>query len=145
MFLISVNEERSRSGKWWNRGGAGAEWLLNAWSAEEKLLMLHSAHILCRTPPHKCGFLLMTVLLQDLTQSNSSLPVTKYTVTVCYTGKSSSIFHQFLKLSFDYVLARHLVAKIFFGPMPNLLADPWFKSYQLNLVIHNLTCPTVHS
>ncbi len=27
--------------------------------------------------------LLMTVLLQDLTQSNSSLPVTKDTVTVC--------------------------------------------------------------
>ncbi len=52
-------------------------------SAEGKLLMLDSAHILCRTPPHKCGFLLITVLLLDLTQNNSSLPVTKYTVTVC--------------------------------------------------------------
>ncbi len=28
-------------------------------------------------------------------------------------------------LSFDYVLARHLVAKHLFGPMPHLLADPW--------------------
>ncbi len=27
--------------------------------------------LLCRTQPHKCRFLLMTVLLQDLTPSNS--------------------------------------------------------------------------
>ncbi len=44
---------------------------------------LCSNRLLCRIPPHKCGFLLMTVLLQDLTQSNRSLPVTKDTVTVC--------------------------------------------------------------
>ncbi len=34
-------------------------------------------------PPHKCVFLLMNVL-QDLTQSISSLTVTKDTVTVCH-------------------------------------------------------------
>ncbi len=32
---------------------------------------------------HTLPDMLMTVLLQDLTQSNSSLPVTKDTVTVC--------------------------------------------------------------
>ncbi len=71
VFLISVSVES----------------LLKAWSAEGKLLTHHSAHILYsdRTPPHKCGFLLMTVLLQDLTQSNSSLPVTKDTVKVCHS------------------------------------------------------------
>ncbi len=42
--LVSVSEERSGSGKWWTRSGAGAEWL-NARSAEGKLLVLHSAHI----------------------------------------------------------------------------------------------------
>ncbi len=36
------------------------KWLLNARSEERKLLTLHFAHILCRTAPHKCGFLLMT-------------------------------------------------------------------------------------
>jgi len=46
VFLISVSEEWSGSGKWWTRSGAGAEWLYNAWSVEGKLLPLHSAHIL---------------------------------------------------------------------------------------------------
>ncbi len=55
-----VNPERS--GKWWTRSGE----IIKCSSAEGKLLVLHSAHILCRTLPHKCGFLLMT-LLQDLT------------------------------------------------------------------------------
>ncbi len=64
-----VNPERSGVIKCSERGVVGAP--------------LHSHRLLCRTPPHKCGFLLMTVLLQDLTQSNSSLPVTKDTVTVC--------------------------------------------------------------
>ncbi len=44
---------------------------------------LRSHRLLCRTPPHKCGFLLMTVLLQDLSKNKSSLSVTKYTKTVC--------------------------------------------------------------
>ncbi len=82
------------------------------------------AHILCRTLPHKCGFLLMTVLLQDLPQSNSSLPVTKDTVTVCQAIVVAFFINSFLKLSFEYALARHLLAKLFFGPMPSLLADP---------------------
>ncbi len=37
---------RSRSGKFWTRSGAGAEWLLNSRSTEGKLLPLYSAHIL---------------------------------------------------------------------------------------------------
>ncbi len=37
------------------------------------------------------------------------------------------LINSFLKLSFDYVLACHLVAILFFGPLPNLLADPCFK------------------
>ncbi len=67
-FWYQRAKEWSGSGKWWTWSGAGAEWLLNARSAEGILLTLHSAHILCQTPPHKCGFLLMTVLLQDLTE-----------------------------------------------------------------------------
>ncbi len=65
----------------------------------------------------------MTVLLQDLTWSNSSLPVTKDTVTVCQAIVVVFFYQLILKLSFDYVLACHLVAEIIFGPMPNLLAD----------------------
>ncbi len=82
------------------------------------------AHILCRTLPHKCGFLLMTVLLQDLTQSNSSLPVTKDTVTVCQAIVVAFFINSFLKLSFEYVLARHLVAKLFFWPDAKLTCRP---------------------
>ncbi len=42
VFLISVKWARERSGKWWSRSGAGAEWLLNARSA--------GANYWCSTP-----------------------------------------------------------------------------------------------
>ena len=81
---------------------------------------LHSAHILCRTPPHKCGFLLMTFILHVLTQSNSSLPVTKDTATVYH----KQFYLHFLKLFLDYVLAHHLVSKIFFWLDSKLMVFP---------------------
>ncbi len=46
-------------------------------------ISLRSHGLLCQTPPHKCVFLFMTVLLQDLTKNKSSLSGTKDTVTVC--------------------------------------------------------------
>ncbi len=39
---------------WWTWSGAGVEWLLNAWSAEGKLLPLHSVHILWSRPTYAC-------------------------------------------------------------------------------------------
>ncbi len=114
---------RSRAGN----GGPGAELLLNARSAEGKLLMLHFAHILCRTPPHKCSFLLMTVL-QDLTEKQ---------LTTCYKRHCNSLsqailvaflINKFLKLSFDYIFW----PAIEWQKIPNLLAVPCpQESYQL--------------
>ncbi len=62
LFLRRVKAERCFWYQWTrSRSRAtnvepGAEWLLNARSAKGKLLMLHSSHILCLTPPHKCDF-----------------------------------------------------------------------------------------
>ncbi len=95
MSLVSVSEERS--GKWWTRNGVIK---CSECGGEIVGASLRSHRLLCRTPPHKCGFLLMTVLLQDLTQSNSSLPLTKDTVTVC----QATVVVFFYKLIFLIIL-----------------------------------------
>ncbi len=89
---------------------------------------LRSHRLLCRIPPHKCGFLLMTVLLQDLTQSNSSLPVTKDTVTVC----QAIVVVFFINTFFLIILCSGPPSsgEFLFGPMPNLLADPCSRPWE---------------
>ncbi len=121
MSLVSVSEERS--GKWWTRNGVIK---CSECGGEIVGASLRSHRLLCRTPPHKCGFLLMTVLLQDLTQSNSSLPLTKDTVTVC----QATVVVFFYKLIFLIILWLYSgppsIGEIFFlARSPNLLADPW--------------------
>ncbi len=78
LFLISVSAERS--GKWWTRSGVIIKC---SERVRGELLLLHAAHILCLTPPHKCGFLLNDCPSTGFNTGNSSIPVTKDTVTVC--------------------------------------------------------------
>ncbi len=72
----------------------------------------------------------MTVLLQDLTQRNSVLPVTKDTVTAC----QAIVVVFFNQLISEIILwlcfGPPSSGDFFLGPMPNLLADPWPICFQ---------------
>ncbi len=124
MSLVSLSKERS--GKWWTRSGVIK---CSERGGEIVGAPLRSHRLLCRTPPHKCGFLLMTVLLQDWTQSNSVLPVTKDTVSL--SGNCSCIFYQLIsEIILWLCFGPPSSGVFFFGPMPNLLADPWPICFQ---------------